>query len=118
MYLTKEQATQVVQAIRNQSLQSNRAKARAVLDAIGEYTNAYSHFSEDNFLYNANMGDGFGRENFQSRYLTPVSIISMNSQNFVSSHRDLISILINAFGLFEEWQFAPSDKPGWVKVLN
>lgn len=125
MYLTKEQIALCVQAILKQglkeSLESNREKARAVLDAIGEHTFSYSHFSADNFLYNANMGDDFGTENFPYCYRSPFEIISSNPQSFTSKHNDIIMVWAGAFGLVEydsQLQFAPSSKPGWVKVLN
>lgn len=120
MYLTKEQIALCVQAILKQSPESNRAKARAILDAIGEYTSSYSHFSEDNFLYNAQQPTDFGCSIFPHRFVSPKDVISENSNNFVSSHQDLILIWANCFGMTQkgELQFVPSSKPGWVKVIN
>ena len=120
MYLTKQQTAQAVQAVIEQSPESNRAKARAVLDAIGKFTDSYSHFSEDNFLYNAQQPENFGFGNFPYRSVSPKHVISENSNNFVSSHQDLILVWAYCFGMTEsgELQIAPSSKPGWVKVLN
>jgi len=120
MYLTKQQIALCVQSVIEQSPESNRAKARAILDEIGKYTSSYSHFSEDNFLYNAQQPKDFGCSIFPHRFVSPKDVISENSNNFVSSHQDLIFIWALCFDMTQrgELQIAPSNKPGWVKVLN
>ena len=121
MYLTKEQIALCVQTILEQPLDTNRDKAQAILDAVGEYTSFYSGCSVDNFFYNANVDKSFGTERFPFFWRSPFEIMTENDKGFTLKHNCLIMVWAGAFGLAKDesqFKFGASSKPGWLKVLN
>lgn len=123
MYLTKEQIASCVQSVIEQSssLNSNREKMQAILDAVGEYTSWYSTSSVDNIFYNANVSENFGTEYFPFFWRSPFEIMTENEKGFTLKHNCLIMVWAGAFGLAKDEsqiKFGPSSKRDWLKVLD